>query len=386
MDLKNKRIISTGLAMFSMFFGAGNVVFPLALGQIAKGNTLYAILGLLITAVGVPFLGLISMTLFDGNYKYFFNRVGKVPGFLISLCIMALLGPFGALPRCIALSFSTMQLYFPDMTASSFSIVSCLIIFAFTFRKNSIIDVLGVILTPILLGSLAFIIIKGLIVSPTLPISDTSTVDIFLKGLNDGYQTMDLIGAFFFSSVVLSCLKTAPEADNEKNDKLIINMTLKASLIGATLLSLVYIGFSFVAAFHSEGLSGVTPDKLIGIIAIHVLGPYAGIVACIAVALACLTTAIALAAVFAEFIHYDISNKKIGYVPALIGTLIVTYFISILNFSGIANMLIPILQVSYPALILLSILNIAYKLFHFKPVKVPVIAVFVASLVGYLIA
>lgn len=385
---KKSNTLATGLAMFSMFFGAGNVVFPLALGQYAEGHTLFAVLGLLITAVGVPFMGLIAMTLFDGNYKHFFDRMGKTPGFLVALFIMGLIGPLGALPRCIALSFSTLQLYFPEMSASFFSIASCIIIFAFTFRKNSILDVLGYVLTPILLFSLGFIIVKGLIVSPPMPVSDHSSLDIFLKGLKDGYQTMDLIGAFFFSSIILNCLKDeSDDADPsiKRNDKKIIKMTLKASVIGASLLSLVYIGFSFVAAFHSQNLGAIDQDKLIGTIAIQVLGPYAGIAACIAVALACLTTAIALAAVFAEYIHLDISNKKIGYIPALVGTLIVTYFVSTLNFMGIAKVLVPILQVCYPSLILLSLLNIAFKLYHFKPVKLPVFALFTASLIGYFI-
>lgn len=384
MDLpKKSNTISTGLAMFSMFFGAGNVVFPLALGQQSQNNTIFAILGLLITAVLVPFMGLVSVTLFDGNYKHFFERIGKTPGFLVSLCIMALIGPLGALPRCIALSYSTLQLYFPDMSIFVFSLVSCLIIFTFTFKKNSILDVLGYVLTPVLLLSLGFIIVKGLIVSPKMPIADDAQLDAFFKGLKDGYQTMDLIGAFFFSSVVLSCLKT----DNikEKDDRLIIKMTLKASMIGAFLLSLVYVGFSFVAAFHSESLGGIDQDKLIGTIAIHVLGPLAGVAACTAVALACLTTAIALAAVFAEFIHIDIAKNKIGYIPSLIGTLVVAYFVSTLNFMGIAKLLLPVLQICYPALITLSFLNILFKLYHFKPVKIPFFAAFTLSLIGYFI-
>ncbi|HRD56344.1 MAG TPA: branched-chain amino acid transport system II carrier protein [Parachlamydiaceae bacterium] len=382
-QIKKSNTLATGLAMFSMFFGAGNVVFPLALGQHAKGNTFFAILGLLITAVGVPFMGLVSMTLFDGNYKHFFERIGKVPGFLAALFMMGLIGPFGALPRCIALSYSTLQLYFPDISLVVFSLVSCLIIFGFTFKKNSILDVLGYVLTPVLLFSLGFIIVKGLLMSPEMPEGGKASFDAFFSGLKDGYQTMDLLGAFFFSSIVLNCLKVNPEQQGEKNDRLIIKMTLKASLIGASLLSLVYVGFSLVAAFHSDNLAGISQDKLIGTIALQVLGPLAGIAACIAVALACLTTAIALAAVFAEFVHNDISQGKIGYIPSLIGTLIITFFISTLDFVGIAKILVPILQVCYPALIILSLLNIAYKLYHFKPIKLPVFAVLAFSLASY---
>lgn len=80
---RSKVIISTGLAMFSMFFGAGNVVFPLDLGRVAGSMNFYAILGLLISAVVIPFTGVIAMFLFEGDYQTFFNRIGKVPGFAV---------------------------------------------------------------------------------------------------------------------------------------------------------------------------------------------------------------------------------------------------------------------------------------------------------------
>jgi len=99
MEVKSRTTVwATGFAMFSMFFGAGNVVFPLELGLGAQSQNIWAIAGLLITAVGVPFIGLISMTLFNGNYHHFFERIGKVPGFIVAALIMGLIGPFGALP------------------------------------------------------------------------------------------------------------------------------------------------------------------------------------------------------------------------------------------------------------------------------------------------
>ena len=120
----SKTILSTGLAMFSMFFGAGNVVFPLDLGRVAGNMNLYAILGLLLTAVLVPFTGLFTMFLFSGDYDSFFKRIGKIPGFLVISFLMALIGPFMAIPRCITLSFSTMSMYFPGMSLFYFSLIS----------------------------------------------------------------------------------------------------------------------------------------------------------------------------------------------------------------------------------------------------------------------
>lgn len=377
--------LATGLAMFSMFFGAGNVVFPLALGQYAQDNNIFAIFGLLFTAVGVPFTGLIAMTLFQGNYRHFFARMGNGPGAIITAIIMALIGPFGAIPRCIALSYSTASSFLPGISLPIFSIISCLLIFAFTIRRNNIIDVLGYILTPFLLLSLGIIILKGLIFSPSAPISQLPSSTVFLEGLKQGYQTMDLLGAFFFSSIVLVCLRKNLPAEDLNNTPLLLRLTLRASYIGAALLSLVYIGFSYLASFHSELLKDVRADDLISKIALLVLGDQAGIVVCIAVALACLTTAIALCSVFAEYLHEDITSFKLGYGPCLIGSLICTYFISTLNFTVIITMLSPVLKVCYPALIVLSFFNILNKLYHVKTVRTPVYTVFLTSLIYYLI-
>jgi len=374
--------IATGLAMFSMFFGAGNVVFPLALGQMAQDQNFYAILGMLVTAVGVPFAGLIAMTLFHGDYEAFFARIGKIPGFILVIVIMGLIGPFGAIPRCVALSYSTAKAFMPGVSLPLFSGISCVLIWLFTIKRNSIIDTLGLILTPLLLGSLAIIIVKGLFAFGEAPVATHDSWEIFLKGLIDGYQTMDLLGAFFFSSVIIIGLNAGAPSD-APIDRSLIGTALKASCIGASLLALTYIGFSYIASFHSLALENVSSDELISMISVQVLGSNAAIIACIAVSLACLTTAIALVAVFAEFLHKDITVDKIGYGSSLLLTLVITFFVSTLNFNGIAAFLGPVLQICYPALIVLCIVNILYKLYQFKPVKIPVLVTFLISIAAY---
>ena len=182
----------------------------------------------------------------------------------------------------------------------------------------------------------------------------------------------------------MDCLRKDIDTTHAKNYRRVIFLALKASVIGAFLLSLIYIGFSFVAAFHSPQLEGTSPGELPGIIAVQVLGPYAAIVAHIAVIFACLTTVIALSAIFAEFLHKDIFYDKIRYSSSLLITLVITFFVSTLNFTGIARFLEPILQVCYPALIVLCLVNILYKLYHFQWVKLPVFLTFIISLVVYL--
>lgn len=366
-----------------MFFGAGNLVFPLAAGQYAQDQNFYTVIGLLITAVGVPFLGLLSMTLFDGNYQAFFARMGKIPGFLACLFIMLLIGPLGAMPRVITFAHSTISMFIPHISLPLFSIASCILIFVLTYKQSRILDILGYFLTPVLLVSLAVLIIKAFFTEPDLFESEESPIAMFLHGMYEGYNTMDLMGAFFFSSVAILCLKKELSPSDHKDFKKLIKMTVKAGCIGASLLALVYVGFSYVAAYNSDFLSSIPKEEMLGALAIKIMGPNAGVVAIVAVTLACLTTAIALAAVFAEFIHEDISQMKINYQASLIITLVISFLISTLHFEGIMNYLQPILIICYPALIMLSFVNLLYKLYGFDYVKIPVAATLLISLITY---
>jgi LIVCS family branched-chain amino acid:cation transporter len=383
MQALKSNTFSTGLAIFSMFFGAGNLVFPLAAGQYAQDQNFYSILGLLITAVGVPFLGLLSMTLFDGNYQAFFARMGKIPGFLACLFIMLLIGPLGAMPRVITFAHSTIGMFIPEISLPVFSIIACVLVFILTYKQSRILDILGYFLTPVLLCSLAVLIIKALFSEPDLIEAEETPMATFLHGMYEGYYTMDLMGAFFFSSVAILCLKKELHPTDQKDFKKLIKMTIKAGCIGASLLALVYVGFSYVAAYNSDFLSTIPKEQMLGALAMKIMGPNAGVVAILAVALACLTTAIALAAVFAEFIHEDISRFKLSYATSLVITLIITFLISTLHFDGIMSYLQPTLIICYPALIMLSFVSLLYKLYGFKYVKTPVAAALIVSLLCY---
>ncbi len=376
--------LKTGLAMFAMFFGAGNVVYPLAVGHLAQDAHFLGILGLLITAVGVPFLGLISVILYGGDYDAFFGRLGKWPGFILALLILALIGPFGALPRTITLSFATTKMFYPTLSLPIFSFTSCIIIYLLTVRKNKIVELIGSFLTPLLLVSLAIIIVKGIITGVSHP-SALTKGQAFLTGLNEGYQTMDLLATPFFSAIIVGAIAMGASKTGDTSPKAIVKESLKASLIGAIALSVIYIGLGMVASHWSLLLNQTKPEAYLGALAIEILGPYAGVIACFAVALACLTTAIALAAVFADFLQKDIFQDRIGFGACLIVTLVISYFFSTLEFTGIMAFLAPILMVFYPALITLAIFNMLYKLTGLKWVKTPTAIVFLVSLLLTLI-
>lgn len=364
--------LSTGLAMFSMFFGAGNIIFPLIIGRNVEGGIVLALIGLIITAVLLPFTGLMSITLFDGDYRKFFNRIGKVPALIVILILLGIIGPFGGIPRLIALTFSTLKVYFSGLHLLTFSLISCGLIFLFSWKKNRTLDLIGYVLSPILVFSLLFIIVKGIFFSSPEISQGTEMTHPFFYGLKEGYNTMDLIAAFFFSSLVYGRLKQ--QAGDKGGPSALIAAILKASLIGASLLSLIYIGFAYVAANFSHALAGTPVDQLVGKLGHLVLGRHAGLIVCMSIVLTCLTTAIALTVVCADFLQKQVLKEKVRYEYALGAILVVTALVSSIEFTGIIQMLAPVLQVIYPSLLVLCLFNILHKTMAIKSIKVPVFA------------
>lgn len=213
--------------------------------------------------------------------------------------------------------------------------------------------------------------------------AEYSSQTIFFHALKEGFNTMDLLSSFFFSSIVILCLKKELHPTDQNDFRKMITMAVRAGCIGMSLLGLSYVGFSYLAAFNSDILTSIPKDEMLGVLALNILGPYAGVIAIVAVSLACLTTAIALAAVFAEFLHEDLTQMKVSYKGSLAITLVGTFVISILGFAEIQGFLAPILVICYPALIVLSVVNFLHKLYGFDYVKAPVYITFAITLILY---
>lgn len=360
--------LSIGFAMFSMFFGSGNIVFPVIIGQSTGQHASVAIVGLILTAVVIPLLGLISMSMFDGNYMSYFGQAGRKTGWALVLLIMGLIGPLAVIPRCIIISHGTIAAFVDHLSLPLFSFFSCLLIYLCTYKPRRILDVLGVYLTPLLLLCLATIIAFGFLAKPEATTTSMSGLQAFQTGLVQGYNTMDLFAAFMFCNIVLAGIKkSSPEII--KQPKQLMLCYLKSSTIGMGLLALIYAGMCLVASYHAKTLAGVGHDKILSTLTLKLLGPYAGIIVCLAVSLACLTTAISLVVVFTEFLQKEVLRDKIGFQPAMIATLLLSFVISTLQFEGIQGMLIPILKISLPSFIVLTFANMLSKFSDFKFVK-----------------
>lgn len=371
--MKSKSLtLSTGLAMFSMFFGSGNLVFPLVVGQLSQGHYLLAFLGILLTGVLVPFLGILAMLLFNGNSNDFFSRLGRPATFWFPLLALALMGPFGVLARCITVAHGAFRLLSPDTALWLFSALSCGVLFLLTIRQNRIVPLLGTILTPLLLLSLALIAIFGLNSTSLPSLVDGFAWDSFKQGILQGYQTMDLLAAFFFSVFVIQHLQDHKKT--QANPAVLLPTFLKASVIGAGLLAVVYGALVLLGAIYAPELSSIPPQEMLGYVAEKALGPMAAPIVCTAVILACLTTAVVLTSLFADFLRKEICKERLHPALALVTTLAITFFISTLEFAGISKILGPILEAIYPALIVLTVLSIFHKLWGWNSLRAPTAA------------
>jgi len=374
-------VVSTGFAMFSMFFGAGNVVFPLAVGRYAGNKVFFAAFGFILTAVFIPFIGLVGTILFDGDYKKYFDRIGRVPGKVTVFFLMALVGPFLAIPRCVTISFSTVKTYLPGVSLFYFSLIASAVLFVLAVRKSKVVDILGMILSPILIISLLVIIAGGIFyyVPPAQKLM--TNTHALANGIIQGYNTMDLLGAFFFASVVIASLKLhLDKAYGTYSISTLIKETFKAGFIGLSLLGFICVGLNYITACYGHIVGGIGEDELIREVAFRILGPWAGLVVSVAVSAACLTTAIVLSVIFADFLRDQVLLGKIEYRYSLLVTTVITFAMANLGFSGIARIFSPVLEAVYPALIMIAFVNVAYKLFGIKSVKLPVYTTLFISL------
>ncbi len=360
---KKALIVSTGFALFSMFFGSGNLVFPLTVGQQSGGHVVLSALGILLTGVVVPFLGVLGMMLYQGDLDRFFASFGKRGTFLFSFFALALMGPFGVLARCLTVAHGAFLLLFPSASLPLTSVLLCTIIYFLAINKNRIVPILGTFLTPFLLASIAIIAFFGLQNSSLPTAMNSGQWEALKNGFFQGYQTMDLLAAFFFSQFIIKHLYSRLSKVEETSP---MKVFYKASLVGATLLSLVYCCLVLLGWMYSPLLVDQPPQEMLGFIAIKTLGSFAAPCVCLAILFACLTTAIVLTSLFAEFLKEEVIPGTLNRSAAYLLTLVIGFLISTLEFSGIAKFLGPILEVIYPALIVLTVVNITCQFLKIK--------------------
>jgi LIVCS family branched-chain amino acid:cation transporter len=356
---KKSSIWATGLALFSMFFGAGNLIFPLLVGKAAGEESYAALGGLAVSAVAFPFLGLIAMMLYQGDLHAFLNRCGKVPAAMLLFVLYMSQGPVGSMPRLFTLMHASIEPFCPFLPPLAFSLLLSLFLFFLIQKPSKLIALLGHFLTPLLLLTLGILLFFGLLNPPSAPQVAEGAYHHFAQGLKGGYQTLDLTAALLFATLILPHLAKGVVGSPLERQREIRRNMIGASLIAAALLMVSYISLSWLSSHYSWTLGeNIAPERLLHSIAAMILGPMGGAIASAAIFLACLTTALTLAAVFGRYLQEEVLRGKVGHKTAMGITLGITIAMSSLGFSGIAQLWGPILEVLYPGLIALCIWNI----------------------------
>ncbi|MBA3954783.1 branched-chain amino acid transport system II carrier protein [Candidatus Dependentiae bacterium] len=376
--------LTTGLAIFAMLFGAGNLIFPPKVGIVSGTQTWLGLTAFIITAVLLPLVGLIGMVFFDGDYRAFFARTGKIPGNLLILFCMLTIGPLLIMPRIVGLTYELISPFVGESCSILwFSLFFALLTFVCCYHKNKIVDLLGKILSPLKLLSMFTIISLGFWFRKPMAVVSTPSWEIFKTNFQEGYNTFDLVGMIFFAYIIIAILKRTAAPEITSNHRALAKVMLRGGIIGGFLLTLVYIGMGYLGAFHGQGLGHLDEGKIFITTIIRVLGDKGAVFISLTVLVACLSTMIALASVVSEYLRNDILQRKVGYTTALTLVLGLTTVIAQLKLKGLLYYSIPLILMVYPVIIVLTFCNIAYKLWGFKPVKIPVLLAFLLSAYMY---
>lgn len=371
--MNNKVKLSTyviiGTMLFGMFFGAGNLIFPIQMGQLAGTNYWMALIGFLITAIGLPFLGIISIGLTGSNgLRDLGNRVHPWFGLIFSIALYLTIGPLFAIPRTATVSFVVgLESFVPKESANlwllGFSFVFFVLVFYFSLNPAKIIDYIGKYLTPIFLIFLFVLIIVSIVkpmgefVEPSRSYSTGS----FMTGFKEGYNTMDAIASLAFGIIVINAIKNLGITD--KKD--IAQVTWKAGLFTTTLMALIY-GLIMYMGGTSVAVIGMFDNggQIFAAITNHYFGIYGGALLAIIIILACLKTSIGLVTSCGEFFHEVF--PKVGYKIWVLILSLASFLIANIGLSNIITFAVPVLMFLYPLAIVLIILSLLGNLYSHK--------------------
>ena len=353
---KTKDILLTGFALFAMLFGAGNLIFPPMLGYETSSSWILTMSAFIITGVGFPFLGILSVSIAGNGIKDFANRVSPIFSTIFAILSILAIGPMLAIPRTGATAYEITFLY-NGMESPIYKYIYLIcyfgIVILFSLRANKVIERVGKILTPILLILLFLIIIKGVFFT-NLSIKPDIYPHAFKRGFLEGYQTMDTIASIAYAGIILKAIKSDRSLTHEQEFLFLI----KSGLVAIISLALIYGGFALVGAKMHSVLATDDKIELLVKTTSYLLGNYGILVLAICVAGACLTTAIGLVATVGEFFSSITSFK---YENIVIFTVIISFLLSILGVESIINISVPILVFIYPVMISLILLNLFGK-------------------------
>lgn len=354
---KNKDTITIGFALFAMFFGAGNLLLPPFIGLQVGHHTLITIIAFGLTGIILPFLGILSIVK-SGNTIYDLgNRIHPLLAPILGTIIMLCIGPLIAIPRTGATTFEIgIAPNFPNFGPILFSVIFFGITWALSISPSKVVDIIGNILTPILLVLLFALILMG-IINPAGDYSTTtlSTTESFKFGFTEGYQTVDMLASLVFAGIIIAAAQA--KGYTKIGDK--SSVVISSGIISSACLIFIYGGLIYLGATSGIEDKEISRSSLLIHIAKSTLGDYGMVGIGICIALACLTTSIALTSAVGSFFS-ELTGGKLNYKLLVTVCSVFSALLAILGVDKIIQFAYPPLAFVYPIAITLVLYIIIF--------------------------
>lgn len=374
MTNRKKDILISGLALFAIFFGAGNLIFPPYLGVITGDGWLATMVGFLLADPVIPILTVIVTAAAGGKAVDIGKRVGDKFAKILTLAAIICIGPAFAIPRTAATTYEVgFQSFFPNLPIWVVTLVFFAITFALAFKESNVVNIIGKYITPALLVFLFIVIVKAIISPIGKPIDIPVEGGYFVKGFYEGYQTLDAFASPLFTGIVVADLMRKGYGKVNRKDRL--SFIVSVGIVASIFLSLVYGGLTYLGA---SGSSIFTADdsrvEILVSLIYMTLGNFGKFALSVCVTLACLTTAIGLTSSAGNFIE-ELTHGKVKYIYTVIVVTIISFLLSSLGVDAIINLAVPVLTIGYPIIIAL----VFYMMFD---KKVPYNMAYILMVVG----
>lgn len=383
--LTAKEYIVLASMLFGLFFGAGNLIFPVYMGQQAGANLWPAIVGLCLTGVGLPLLGVAAMGMSQSEGCFDMGcRVGRGYSYFFTCALYLSIGPLFAIPRTATVSFSVgiLPLLPPEYETPALCIFSALfflVVLYFSLRPSGILTWVGKVLNPLFLLFLSILLAAALLhpmgnpaaLEPIGAYTGQSAAQSFFQGFLEGYNTLDALAALAFGIVLINAIRglglQSPQA--------ISGSTVKAGCLSTALMAVIYCLLTVVGA-QSRAVYGLSADggEALYQIGTHYFGTLGGVLLGITVTFACLKTAIGLitscATTFTELFPRSLSYRAYTVVFCLF-----SFGVANFGLSRIISLSTPVLMFLYPLTITLVLLCLTGRWFQYdRRVFLPVTA------------
>lgn len=368
---KDYTLISSML--FGMFFGAGNLIFPLILGAKAGKDMPLALLGMLVSAVGFPLLGIISMGISKSEGLLdMAGRVSKGFAYFFTCALYLTIGPLFAIPRCGATSFAVGFAPLSGEHRALFQLIFTLLFFAavliFSLRPSKITDTVGKWLNPIFLLLLS-VLVFAVLLRPAngisqVPVSEDYARGTVFSGFLQGYDTLDVLASLAFGIIVINVIR----GYGVENPSDIAKSTVKSGVFSMTFMAVIYAVIALAGtecySLYADRLSNpdFTGGDAFSVIAEHYFGRAGLVILALTVTFCCLKTAVGLVTSCSET-FVEMFPKGPKYKTYAVGFSVFSFAVSNIGLSNIISFSAPVLYLLYPLAIVLVLLNLFGKFF-----------------------